>query len=301
MSIHVIAPGPLTTIQDAGRFGYQDSGIRPCGVMDPAAYAAARTILGDCGAVLEATFLGPTLYFAEAAVVALTGADMQAKLDGECMPRYQAVEIMAGQTLAMGMAQAGCRGYIAIRGGICVPAVLGSRSTDLKCRIGGLAGRALQAGDCLPIAPEAAAAVLPQVQLPLPEYPEEAAVRVILGPQAEYFTSNGIADFLQAVYEVSAASDRMGIRLEGPAVESIAGTDIVSDGIVFGSVQITSSGQPILLMADHPTAGGYAKLATVLSFDWSKLAQLRPGNRVRFQRISAEDAQELYGSKERSA
>ena len=124
---------------------------------------------------------------------------------------------------------------------------------------------------------------------------------MILGPQAEYFTAEGIAAFLQEEYEVSPDSDRMGMRLDGPAVASLDGTDIVSDGIVFGSVQITSSGKPILLMADHQTAGGYAKLATVLSFDLPRLAQLRPGNTVRFRRLSAEAAQELYTTKERSA
>ncbi len=302
MSIRVIVPGPLTTIQDAGRFGYQSSGIRPCGVMDRAAYDAAMALLGDCGAVLEATFLGPTLKFGEAAVLALTGADMQAKLDGVPVPRYQAIAVQPGQILSMGMALSGCRGYIAVRGGIDVPSVLGSRSTDLKCRLGGLEGRALKAGDLLPVRMIAAAELPAAVRsMSLPDYPEHAVVRVILGPQAEYFTAEGIAAFLQEEYEVSPDSDRMGMRLDGPAVASLDGTDIVSDGIVFGSVQITSSGKPILLMADHQTAGGYAKLATVLSFDLPRLAQLRPGNTVRFRRLSAEAAQELYTTKERSA
>ena len=175
MSIRVIVPGPLTTIQDAGRFGYQSSGIRPCGVMDRAAYDAAMALLGDCGAVLEATFLGPTLKFGEAAVLALTGADMQAKLDGVPVPRYQAIAVQPGQILSMGMALSGCRGYIAVRGGIDVPSVLGSRSTDLKCRLGGLEGRALKAGDLLPVRMIAASELPAAVRsMSLPDYPEHA-------------------------------------------------------------------------------------------------------------------------------
>ena len=295
MSILVKTPGPLTTVQDAGRFGYQSSGIRPSGVMDAAAYEAANALVGNENgeAVLEMTFLGATLEFRTEAWFAATGADMQAKLDGVPIVRYQAIHAAAGQTLSFGMATNGCRGYFAVRGGVDVPMVMGSRSTDMSAKLGGFEGRALKAGDVLPTLSLGAWAPQGRSYEP-PVYESATTVRVVPGPQEEYFTAAGLATFFSAAYEISPNSDRMGIRLDGPEIESCSGTDIVSDGIVFGSIQVPSGGKPILLMADHQTAGGYAKIGTVLSFDLPKLAQARPGDKVRFVRISAEDAQALY-------
>ena len=298
MSVLVKTPGPLTTVQDEGRFFYQSSGIRPSGVMDGAAYEAANALVGNAKgeAVLEMTFLGATLEFQSAAWFALTGADMQAKLDGVPVERYRAVRAEAGQTLAVGMAAVGCRGYLAVRGGFDVPLVMGSRSTDVSAKLGGFEGRALKAGDVLPTL--AADDWMPtDLCYEPPVYESEITVRVVPGPQEEYFTAAGVDTFFSAVYEISPNSDRMGLRLDGPEIESISGTDIVSDGIVFGSIQVTSGGKPIILMADHQTAGGYAKIGTVLSLDLPKLAQARPGDTVRFTRISAEDAQALYERK----
>ena len=295
MSVLVKTPGPLTTVQDEGRFFYQSSGIRPSGVMDAAAYEAANALVGNAKgeAVLEMTFLGATLEFQSAAWFALTGADMQAKLDGVPVERYRAVKAEAGQTLAVGMAATGCRGYLAVRGGFDVPPVMGSRSTDVSAKLGGFKGRALKAGDVLPTL--AADDWTPtDLCYEPPVYESEITVRVVPGPQEEYFTAAGVDTFFSAAYEISPNSDRMGLRLDGPEIESISGTDIVSDGIVFGSIQVPSGGVPIILMADHQTAGGYAKIGTVLSFDLPKLAQARPGDKVRFAKISAEDAQKLY-------
>ena len=295
MSVLVKTPGPLTTVQDEGRFFYQSSGIRPSGVMDGAAYEAANALVGNAKgeAVLEMTFLGATLEFQSAAWFALTGADMQAKLDGVPVERYRAVRAEAGQTLAVGMAATGCRGYLAVRGGFDVPLVMGSRSTDVSAKLGGFEGRALKAGDVLPTL--AADDWMPtDLCYEPPVYESEITVRVVPGPQEEYFTAAGIDTLFSAAYEISPNSDRMGLRLDGPESESISGTDIVSDGIVFGSIQVPSGGVPIILMADHQTAGGYAKIGTVLSFDLPKLAQARPGDKVRFARISAEEAQALY-------
>ena len=295
MSVLVKTSGPLTTVQDEGRFFYQSSGIRPSGVMDGAAYEAANALVGNAKgeAVLEMTFLGAALEFQSAAWFALTGADMQAKLDGVPVERYRAVKAEAGQTLTVGMAVSGCRGYLAVRGGFDVPLVMGSRSTDVSAKLGGFGGRALKAGDVLPTLP-ADDWTPTDLRYEPPVYESEITVRVVPGPQQEYFTAAGVDTFFSAVYEISPNSDRMGLRLDGPEIESISGTDIVSDGIVFGSIQVPSGGVPIILMADHQTAGGYAKIGTVLSFDLPKLAQARPGDKVRFARISAEEAQALY-------
>ena len=296
MGILVKKPGPWTTVQDEGRFGYQASGIRPAGVMDTDAFRAANRLVGNAGgeAVLEMTFMGATLLFEAAAWFALTGADMRASLDGTPLPRYRAIHAAAGQTLALGMAAAGCRGYLAVRGGIDVPLVMGSRSTDASARIGGCEGRALREGDRLPVRADDGWAPSETLPLEAPNYAGEIRTRVILGPQDDRFTAAGVAAFLTSPYEVSADSDRMGIRLEGPAIESRGGTDIVSDGIVFGSIQVASGGKPIILMADHQTTGGYAKIATVLSLDLPKLAQARPGDTVRFVAMTPGEAQALY-------
>ena len=298
MSILVKTPGPLTTVQDEGRFFHQSSGIRPSGVMDVAAYEAANALVGNENgeAVLEMTFLGATLEFQSATWFAMTGADMQAKLDGAPVVRYRAVHAEAGQTLALGMAANGCRGYLAVRGGFDVPVVMGSRSTDMSAKLGGFEGRPLKAGDVLPTI--SGDNWMPtDLRYEPPVYESAVEVRVIPGPQEEYFTAAGIETFFSASYEISPDSDRMGLRLDGPEIGSENGTDIVSDGIVFGSIQVTSGGKPIILMADHQTAGGYAKIGTVLSLDLPKLAQARPGDTVRFVRISAEDAQALYERK----
>ena len=295
MSILVKTSGPLTTVQDEGRFFHQSSGIRPSGVMDVVAYEAANALVGNENgeAVLEMTFLGATLEFRSTAWFAVTGADMQAKLDGVPVERYRAIRAEAGQTLALGMAASGCRGYLAVRGGIDVLLVMGSRSTDMSAKLGGFEGRALKAGDVLPTIPDGGWTPS-DLRYDLPVYESAVEVRVIPGPQEEYFTASGIETFFASSYEISPDSDRMGLRLEGPEIESRSGTDIVSDGIVFGSIQVPSGGKPIILMADHQTAGGYAKIGTVLSFDLPKLAQARPGDTVRFTRISAEEAQALY-------
>ncbi len=299
MGILVKRPGPLTTVQDAGRFGYQAGGIRPCGVMDTAAYEAANALVGNRGgeAALEMTLMGPALEFQSPAWVALTGADMGAALDGAPVERYRAVHVAAGQTLNLGLAASGCRGYLAVRGGIDVAPVMGSRATDMSARMGGFEGRPLRAGDVLPLSAEDGWTPPQQAPMEPPACPGAIEVRAIPGPQDDAFTQAGLASFFSVSYEVSPDSDRMGIRFEGPAIESVSGNDIVSDGIVFGSVQVTSGGKPIVLMADHPTTGGYAKIATVVSFDLPKLAQARPGDTVRFRRVTLEEIQGLYERK----
>ena len=294
MKLHIVNPGPLTTVQDAGRFGYMAFGIGPSGAMDQDAYeAACRLVGGDRGdAVLEATLLGPTIRFEGACLLALTGADMGARLDGEPLETYRAYPVQDGQTLVMGVAKTGCRGYIAVSGGLDVPVVMSSRSTNLKCQLGGLEGRALKAGDVLPAIggiPSSGA----YTSIRKPELLQSVTVRVIPGPQDDLFTENGLQTLWSSPYYVSTSSDRMGLRLDGPAVETVAGSDIVSDGIAFGSIQVTSAGQPIILMADRQTTGGYAKVGTVCSLDLPKLAQLKPGGEVRMQPITVQEAQSL--------
>ena len=290
MSMKVINPGALTTVQDRGRFGYQSKGVRVCGVMDAMAYSAAIERAGGKygDAVLEMTLFGGTYVFEDETVFALSGADMDPQLNGKPCSMDSRISAKAGDKLVLGFAKAGCRTYLAVAGGIDVPEVMGSRSTDVKCAIGGMEGRALRAGDVVPVG---AAEALKQPAV-FPErrtFPDEIVIRAIPGPQDDMFTRKGLETFFGTPYLVSENSDRMGYRLAGEKVESINGTDIISDGIVFGSVQITAEGLPIILMADRQTTGGYAKIATVISADLPLLAQARPGNTVRFKKISIED------------
>ena len=301
MAIKVISPGALTTVQDLGRIGYQSAGIPCSGVMDQEAYRAANWLLEneDSAAVLEMTWFGGMYQFTEETAIALTGADMEPLLNGRPCPMYQTVTVEKGAALTLGMAKNGCRTYLAVSGGIDVPKVLGSRSTNLKCQMGGFQGRALKAGDEIPTGEAAENKDCVEVQLPQVIYPSEITLRVIEGPQGDAFTEKGKQTFYSEVYTVSEESDRMGCRLSGPKIEAAAGTDIVSDGIVFGSIQVTSAGLPIVLMADRQTTGGYAKIATVCSFDLPLLAQSRPGDRVRFQKITLKEAHEILREKGR--
>ena len=294
MKLHVLAPGPQTTVQDRGRFGYLASGIGTCGVMDTDAYDAANYLVGNRRgeAVLEATLAGPSIRFEADCICAVTGADMDTKIGGRPVEPYRPFWVQAGQVLTMGCARTGCRGYLAVQGGFDVPVVMGSRSTDLKCAIGGLEGRALRVGDVLTVPDESLSTVMDRKRRP-PVLSQSVTVRVVLGPQADAFTEDGIRTFWTSTFSLSSKSDRMGLRMDGPSIETKHGSDIVSDGIALGAIQVTSAGQPIILMADRQTPGGYAKIGTVCSADLSKLAQLKPGGTVRFEEITVEEAQKL--------
>lgn len=300
MSVKVIIPGALTTVQDAGRYGYQSSGIQTSGVMDHKAYEEANALVGNTGgeAVLEATLFGGMMEVTADTVAAVAGADMEPKVNNVPCGMNRPVLLRAGDTLSLDMAKSGCRSYIAFAGGVDVPVVLGSRSTNMKCRMGGYKGRPLQTGDAFETGlwGEEAAERYEEVRdrsFPAEAYTSPIEVRVIEGPQAEYFTEKGKETFYSARYTISDQSDRMGYRLEGEAIESVDGTDIISDGIAFGAVQVPASGRPIVLLADRQTTGGYAKIATVCSFDIPRLVQGKPGDTVCFRRISLEEAQRI--------
>lgn len=294
MALYVINPGALTTVQDLGRTGYQAFGMPCSGVMDPRSYNAANELVGNTGgeAALELTLFGGSYRLEADAILAVTGADMEPLLNGTPCGINRPFQARSGSVLTFSPAAVGLRTYLAAAGGFDVPLVLGSRSTNLKCGIGGFEGRALRAGDVLPVGKTAVSwEDVKDRRTEAISCPEEISVRVIAGPQADAFTEKGLADFYRGTYTVSEESDRMGCRLTGPAIESKQGTDIVSDGIVFGSIQVTNAGLPIVLLADRQTTGGYAKIATVVSSDLPLLAQARPGNRVRFCRAAVEDVQ----------
>lgn len=321
MGILIEKAGIFTTVQDMGREGYQKMGFRVSGVMDRRAYTVTNLLAGNDGteAVLEFVMQGPTIVFEEDEVIALGGGEFGAKLNGDLLPNDVACPVHKGDRLELGFVRKGNYGYLAVRGGLDVPKVMGSRSTDVKCRIGGYQGRKLQDGDRIGLFPvdragltggkqkrkttgilakhyktpnEPAAPPVPEVWR---ERERNVTVRVVLGPQEDYFTREGIQTFATQEYTVTDQCDRMGFRLDGPEIEhSEKGADIISDGIAFGSIQVPSHGKPIIMMADRQTTGGYTKIATVISTDLPKLAQCRPGGRVRFRIISVEEAQLYY-------
>jgi antagonist of KipI len=300
----ILDGGLLTTVQDTGRRGYQRYGVPAAGAMDLVALRAANRLVGnpdDCAA-LEMTLVGPRLRVLAPATLALTGGDLGALLDGAPAPRWESFDVAAGSTLAFAGLRDGVRGYLAAAGGLDVPIVLGSRSTYLRSRLGGLDGRALKAGDLLGVTgdrPVVEATRRRVAEDERPFYGHAHRLRVVLGPQDEAFTPAGVRTFLSSTYTVTPQSDRMGYRLSGPAIEHVAGPDIVSDGSPPGAVQVAGDGMPIVLLADRGTAGGYTKIATVTSSDLPRLAQAAPGDTVRFEAVSVAEAITVLAERER--
>ncbi len=315
MTILVVTGGLQTTVQDLGRPMHQHQGIPGSGAMDRMAMRVGNILVGnDLGAAtLEATLIGPALTFREDAVVALTGADLEASVGATSIPAWHPVLLPAGATLRFGRALRGCRTYIAVAGGIDVPVVFSSRSTYLRAEFGGLDGRALRAGDLLPLgAPsplsrriaaslrgtaDADTAIVARWSAGISmraAYSEDVVVRVIRGAHTDLLDKTSLDAFVGSRFRVSASSDRMGYRLDGEKLSLRATTELLSEGVAFGTVQLPPGGSPIVLMADRQTTGGYPRIGEVARVDLGLVAQLKPGDHLRFRFISLEDAQELY-------
>ena len=303
MGIRVLKAGMLTTVQDLGRNGYQSQGFSVAGVMDVRSFKIANLLLDnpENEAVLEFTLIGPTLQFTSETIIAITGGDFQPTINGNPAPMYTALYMNRGDILKFGSARTGSRGYIAFSSYLDIPVVMGSRCTNLKSKIGGFKGRKLHDEDYISF--RITRRYLPfflSRKLDLDEFDqEEATLRVVLGPQNDMFTKEGVRTFLNEEYTVTSDFDRMGCRLDGPFIASKNGSDIISDGIAFGSVQVPSHGKPIILLADRQTTGGYAKIATVATVDIPKLVQRKTDHKIHFKAISVEEAQKLYLDEEK--
>jgi antagonist of KipI len=293
--ICILDPGPQTTVQDLGRLGQLRYGIPPSGPMDRFAFVLANRLVGnpDGAAALECTLIGPRFEAETPCAVAVTGADMPFSVNGAEAPRWATLALRAGDVVTLGPARSGVRGYIAVSGGLDVPLVMGSRATYLRGRLGGVEGRALRKGDRL----RAFRAARPRARrVParaIPHYGGEPTLRVVLGPQADRFTREGIGALLGGSYEMLPQSDRMGARLRGPRITHTRGHDIISDGVALGSIQVPGDGQPIVLLVDRQSTGGYTKLATVCSFDIGRVGQARPGQSLRFRAMTVDEAHGL--------
>jgi len=282
----------LTTVQDLGRHSHRAAGVPVAGAMDGFALRLANLLVGnrEDAAGLEFTLVGPELQFGADTLIAFTGGDFAP------FPRWQPVRVKAGERVVFGAARVGCRGYLAVAGGLDVPVVLGSRSTYLRAALGGLGGRALRDGDVLP-AVEVVRKFAGRWHIDeriLPAYSPAPVVRVVRGAQVDEFGET----FFSAEFKVSSKSDRMGVRLVGPVVARKNATELVSSVVAPGMVQVPPDGQPIVLMADAQTMGGYPQIAHVISVDLPLVAQLRPGDAIRLQGVTLAEAHRLIIARE---
>ena len=289
--IRVRAPGPLTTVQDLGRPGLAHLGVPTAGAADRRAFGLANRLVGNPAgaAALEVTLAGPELEWEAGGWVALTGGRVDASLDGRPVPMDVAVRVEAGQVLAVGTVTSGLRAYVAVRGGIDVPEVLGSRSTDT---LAGIGPPPLEEGARLPLGDLTQGDPFLQVA-PTPALDPEPVLAAVLGPRDDLFTARALRTLVGAAWTVSSDSDRTGIRLDGPALERRRTVELASEGMVEGSLQVPPDGHPILFLANHPTTGGYPVVAVVAGRDLPLAAQARPGTRLRFRLVPVEAARSV--------
>jgi antagonist of KipI len=305
-AIQVIHSGFFTTVQDGGRFGYQKAGVSVGGVMDSFASRLANLLVGNDPneATLEITMNGPTLRFETDALIAICGGSFRCTLNGESVSMWKPLVARSGDILSIGACQNGYRAYVAFAGGLDIPLVMNSRSTHVQAHIGGFYGRALQPGDVLSL--RSNTITIPErsvgwgIAFSERNYinGKRKMVRVVEGPEYHMFTEQSQERFFSSAYEVTTQSDRMGYRLQGQALERMTNQEMVSEAVTFGTIQVPKNGQPIVLMADCQTTGGYPRIAQVIRIDLPILAQARPGDLIQFQKISWQEAQRLYIERE---
>ena len=306
MQLLVEKPGMFTTVQDLGRRGYQMQGVPVAGAMDASALRLGNILVGNPEefAGLEITMIGPTLNVADGeGCFAVTGAEVGITKNGSPVSCWTTHKIVAGDTLAFAPPKkGGFRAYFCVSGGIDVPLVMGSRSTYTRGKFGGNEGRAVKAGDSLSTGtPDPLWANYEGLSCPPSLRPErnlDAPLRVLAGPQEDLFSEEGLATFYASEYSITNSADRMGYRMEGPVIQHKKAPDIISDAICLGSVQVPGHGQPIVMLADRQTTGGYTKIATVCTVDSENLAQRLPGQKVRFKKISLDEAVALLQQEE---
>jgi antagonist of KipI len=299
-SVIISSAGMLTTVQDSGRYGYQRFGMPVSGAMDLFSYNLANMLVGNSGgeACLEATVTGPEIYFRGSTAIAVCGADMGPVKNGIPVGLNRTIIMKDGDVLGFTGLERGCRSYIAFAGGIDVPLVMGSRSTCLRAGTGGYRGRALRSGDELDLG--VTGGIIARRTVPehlLPPYGTEVTVRVCRGPEADRFDDGGRRTFFSSGYVVSDQSDRMGYRLKGEPLRTVSSpADIISAGVTAGTIQVPGDGQPVILMADCQTTGGYSRIAGVISADLPLVAQMLPGNIIRFMEVTVTEAVRIFSS-----
>ena len=300
-SLLVARAGMLTTVQDRGRWGYQGLGVPVAGPMDWYSHALANRIVGNAAdsAALEVTLIGPELIVDGEVVCAVSGADFEVTVDGVAVPAHQQFAARSGSRIRVGTRRVGARATLAVRGGFDLPATFGSRATHLVSGMGPFGGRALRVGDRLPIAASHSSSE-PNAGIPLEMPRGGARVRVVPAAHRERFTDDAWRTLTRARFAITPQSNRMGYRLEGPALSHVRSADILSEAMPIGAIQVPPSGQPILLMADRQTTGGYATIAAVITADLPLAGQLAPGDWLEFSACTREDAIAALRARHRS-
>jgi antagonist of KipI len=303
-TFEVIEPGILTTIQDMGRYGFSQFGVPPSGVLDTFSLKVGNLLVGnrEREACLEITLMGLKIKVLKEVVIAITGGDLSPTLNEEPLEMWRTHLLVEGDVITFKKIRAGCRAYLAVSGGFVVPKIMGSSSTYLSGNFGGLEGRKLRRGDILYTLDISSSLNKLGLRFPsdwIPSLEKEVLLRVIPGPQDHHFTEKGFQTFCSSSYQVTPQCDRMGVRLEGPKIERRSDVEesIISEGLISGAIQVPGDGKPIIILTELVT-GGYTKIATIISTDLSKVAQLKPGDQVRFKPISIEEAHDLLKEQE---
>jgi antagonist of KipI len=300
MTIHVKSPGLLSTIQDAGRFGYAHLGISPAGAADGMALRIANRLVGndENTAALEMTLIGAALEFDESCVVALAGGECDCRLGNAAVPMWKAVRVAAGEVLTCGPVKSGARVYLAVQGGFDVPLILGSASTNLDGHFGGADGRSLRKGDLLSVINRPAQSPMELKAGAKQRLYPAGALRVTRGPQKEWVGAETFEGLSFSSYRVSEDSNRSGLRLKGEQLKPREESQLITEGVALGSVQVPPDGQPIILFVDQQTTGGYPKIANVIAADMHRVGQLRPRDEVRFEEVTIPEAIRLLREQE---
>ena len=302
-TFEVLEPGILTTIQDLGRYGFSQFGVPPSGALDTFSLGVSNLLVGneEEEACLEITLMGLRIRALKEVVIAITGGDLSPTLNGESVEMWRTHLLVQDDVIAFKKVGAGCRAYLSAGGGFVVPKMMGSSSTYLSGKFGGLEGRPLKKGDILYISNSSSLDKL-GLRFPrdwIPSSEKKVLLRIIPGPQDHHFTEKGFQTLTSSSYEVTPQCDRMGVRLEGPRIERRFDVEesIISEGLISGAIQVPGDGKPIIILTELVT-GGYTKIATIISTDLHRVAQLKPGDRVKFKPISIEEAHHLLKAQE---
>ncbi|MCM3789156.1 biotin-dependent carboxyltransferase family protein [Domibacillus indicus] len=316
MSVQIIRPGLLATIQDLGRYGFQQYGVVVGGAMDSLSLRLANVLVGneEGEAAIEVTMMGTSLQFNEDTLISITGGNLNPVIDGNPVPLWRPVFVQKNTVLSFTGCKVGCRAYVAAAGGFSIPNVMNSKSTYIRGEIGGFKGRALQEGDLIPLGEENSfsrkikkvlQSKLKQRSfasvdwyVPFERYVNKSVVRVLKGTEFEKFSESSQKQFFEQEFQITPQSDRMGYRLSGASLGLKQPFELLSEAVANGTIQVPSDGNPIVLLADRQTTGGYPRIGQIAAADLPIIAQMKPGDRVRFQEISLYEAEQLYMERE---
>ena len=317
MSVRIIRPGLLATIQDLGRHGFQQYGVVVGGAMDSLSIRLANVLVGneEGEAAIEVTLMGTSLQFEEDTLISITGGNLNPVIDGSPVPLWRPVFVKKDAVLSFAGCKSGCRAYIAVAGGFSIPNVMNSKSTYIRGEIGGFKGRTLREDDVIPLAEENSFSLKVKKALqkklkhnsfvavdwyiPLERYLIGKVVRVVKGTEFETFSESAQKQFFEQEFQITPQSDRMGYRLSGPSLQLEQPFELLSEAVANGTIQVPSDGNPIVLLADRQTTGGYPRIGQIAAADLPIIAQMKPGDRVRFKEISLDEAEQLYMEREK--